>query len=63
MAHDDFATGPGRGLEKKLPRGERIGAISAVDVYPLIMEILGLEPAGAIDGDPARLLPLLGKED
>lgn len=50
-------------LGPKLPRGERIGAISAVDVYPLIMEILGLETAGAIDGDPARLLPLLGKED
>jgi len=52
-----FATGP------RLPRGLRIGTISAVDVYPLMMEILGLETAGPIDGDPSRLLPLLAEED
>jgi predicted AlkP superfamily pyrophosphatase or phosphodiesterase len=52
-----LATGP------RLPAGERIGAISAVDVYPLIMTILGLETAGPIDGDPAKLLPLLAEEN
>jgi len=48
-----LATGP------RLPRGERIPAFPAVDVYPLIMDLLGLETPGDIDGDPTRLLRLL----
>ena len=44
-----LASGP------RLPKGETIGAIHAVDVYPLMMAILGLPITTSIDGDPARL--------
>lgn len=47
-----LASGPG------LPKGKRIGPLSVVDVYPLMMEILGLPVTTAIDGDPDRLVPL-----
>jgi predicted AlkP superfamily pyrophosphatase or phosphodiesterase len=48
-----LASGP------RLPEGEEIGRIDAVDVYPLLMEILGLPVATPIDGDPDRLTPLM----
>jgi predicted AlkP superfamily pyrophosphatase or phosphodiesterase len=50
-----LASGP------RLPKGKKIGPLSAVDVYPLMMEILGLPITTAIDSDPERLLPLLGQ--
>ena len=43
----------------RLPKGETIGPINAVDVYPLMMEILGLPITTPIDGDPEKLVPLL----
>jgi hypothetical protein len=52
--HASFlAMGPG------LPKGETIGAIDVVDVYPLLMAILGLPVSTSIDGDPDRLTRLL----
>ena len=48
-----LASGP------RLPAGRTIGPVRAVDVYPLMMEILGLPVTTPIDGDPARLVPLL----
>lgn len=45
----------------RLPRGKEIGPISVVDVYPLMMEILGLPITSPIDGDPGKLLPLLSR--
>ena len=48
-----LASGP------RLPKGQTIGPIHAVDVYPLMMEILGLPITGPIDGDPERLTRLL----
>jgi predicted AlkP superfamily pyrophosphatase or phosphodiesterase len=45
----------------RLPRGERIPAIEAVDVYPLMMEILGLPITTAIDGKPDKLTRLLAR--
>lgn len=47
----------------RLPKGVRIGAVSAVDVYPLMMEILGLPITTPIDGDLQRLPPLLEAPD
>lgn len=46
----------------RLPNGQRIGPIRAVDVYPLMLQILGLPVPQDIDGDPGRLLPLLDSE-
>lgn len=43
----------------KLPKNRRIGAVEAVDVYPLLMEILDLPITTPIDGDPDRLKGLL----
>ncbi len=43
----------------RLPRGQRIPAVNAVDVYPLMRAILELPPAGDIDGNAERLVPLL----
>ena len=43
----------------RLPKEGKIEAISAVDVYPLMMEILGLPLTTPIDGDPDKLVPLL----
>ena len=48
-----LATGP------RLPKGKRIGAIHCVDVYPLMMEILGLPITSPIDGDREILVDLL----
>jgi len=44
-----LACGPG------LPTGRKIGAVEAVDVYPLMMAILGLPITHPIDGDPDKL--------
>lgn len=43
----------------RLPEGVTIGPIESVDVYPLLMEILGLSVTTPIDGDPTKLVPLL----
>ncbi len=48
-----LATGP------RLPRGKRIPPINAVDVYPLLMEILEIPLVAPIDGDPSTLTDLL----
>lgn len=47
-----LASGP------RLPAGQRIAALSVVDVYPLMLEVLGL-PELPHEGDAGRLLPLL----
>ncbi len=44
-----LASGPG------LPAGERIGRVSPVDVYPLLVKALGLESAQGLQGDPDLL--------
>lgn len=43
----------------RLPKGETIGTVTAVDIYPLMMEILEIPLTTAIDGDPDKLSPLL----
>ena len=48
-----IASGP------RLPKGQTTGPINAVDVYPLLMEILGLPITTPIDGDPSKLTGLL----
>lgn len=48
-----LATGP------RLPKEKRIPAINAVDVYPLLMEILGIPLEAPIDGNPSTLPDLL----
>lgn len=50
-----LAHGPG------LPGGKRIGPVRAVDIYPLVMRMLGLEITSPIDGDPNMLVPLIGE--
>ncbi len=50
-----IATGP------RLPKGEVIPAIEAVDVFPLLMEILELPITTPIDGDPLLLPALLSE--
>lgn len=50
-----LASGP------RLPKGKRIGPISSVDVYPLMMEILGLPITTPIDGDRRRLVRLMSE--
>jgi predicted AlkP superfamily pyrophosphatase or phosphodiesterase len=44
----------------RLPQGAVINAINAVDVYPMMREILEL-PQISVDGDASVLLPLLGE--
>jgi hypothetical protein len=51
-----YATGP------RLPPGTRVGPVHVTDIQPLIIELLGLEPPGPVDGDPARLPSLLQAE-
>lgn len=48
-----LASGP------RLPIGQQINSVSAVDIYPMMLEILGLSIAGPIDGDPDALVGLL----
>lgn len=48
-----IASGP------RLPHGARIESIDNIDVYPLMLEVLGLPSNGQIDGDPERLKSLL----
>lgn len=48
-----LATGP------RLPKEKRIPAINAVDVYPLLMEILGIPLEAPIDGNLSTLPDLL----
>ena len=48
-----LASGP------RLPEGKRIPAINAVDVYPLLMEILEIPLVASIDGDSSMLADLL----
>ena len=43
----------------RIPAGRRVARASAVDVYPFVLEILGLPVPDDIDGDPAALVPLL----
>lgn len=43
----------------RLEAGIEISAFENIDVYPFIMEILGLEITDRIDGNPATLVPLL----
>jgi predicted AlkP superfamily pyrophosphatase or phosphodiesterase len=43
----------------RLPEGETIGPVRVVDVYPLMMEILGLPVTTPIDGDTEKLTGLL----
>ena len=50
-----LASGPG------LPDGRRIGPVDAVDIYPLLMRILGLPVSTPIDGDPGRIAGLLAR--
>ena len=44
---------------RRLPAGKRIPAINAVDVYPLMMEILEIPVTTPIDGDPDKLTRLM----
>ena len=46
----------------RLPNGLLIPPIDNVDVYPLMMEVLGLPITTPIDGDPDVLLPLLQRD-
>lgn len=48
---------------RRLPKGEVIPQIRAIDVYPLLMAILGLEITTPIDGDSALLPALLENEE
>ena len=48
-----LASGP------RLPKGRKIPAVNAVDVYPLMMEILEIPLTTPIDGDPDKLARLL----
>ena len=51
-----MATGP------RLPKGEVVPAIEAVDVYPLLMNILELPITTPIDGDAIKLVRLLSDQ-
>lgn len=44
---------------RRLPQGARIESIKNIDVYPLMMEILGLPITTPIDGDRQELVELL----
>ena len=39
--------------------GVELGAIHNIDIYPLMVSILGLAPAAKLDGDPKKLADLL----
>ncbi len=44
----------------RLPKGKRLGTVSNLDIYPLMMEILEIPLTTPIDGDPDKLTRLLG---
>jgi hypothetical protein len=48
-----LATGP------RLPKGKRISKLNNIDVYPMMMEVLGLPITTPIDGNPTLLPSLL----
>lgn len=50
-----IARGPG------IPAGKTIGPFESVHVYPFITELLGLQWAREIDGEPRRLLRIIGR--
>ena len=41
--------------------GTRLPPLEGVDIYPFMARVLGLEPAGGIEGDP-DVLAALGRE-
>ncbi len=43
----------------RLPAGRRIGRFRNIDIYPMILELLGLPQTAGVDSDPSTLLPLL----
>jgi predicted AlkP superfamily pyrophosphatase or phosphodiesterase len=43
----------------RLPKGKTIATVSNLDIYPMMMEILGLPPTTRIDGNPSTLTDLL----
>ena len=48
-----YATGP------RIPAGTRTGVVHVTDIFPLMLEILGLEAPGPVDGDPDALVSFL----
>lgn len=42
-----------------LPAGMEIGPVRAVDIYPLLMKLLGLEPRADVDSNPDALLNIV----
>lgn len=48
-----YATGP------RIAAGTRTGIVHVTDIYPMMLEILGLEAPGPVDGDPEVLTGLL----
>jgi hypothetical protein len=52
-----LATGPG------IRAGTRVPAFENIDVYPLLAELLGLEPSREIDGSLDLLRPILKGTD
>ena len=44
----------------RLPKGKRLGTVSNLDIYPLMMEILEIPLTTPIDGDPDKLTQFLG---
>jgi predicted AlkP superfamily phosphohydrolase/phosphomutase len=53
-----YATGP------RIPAGTRTGVVHVTDIFPMMLDILGLEAPGPVDGDTtalaSRLLPEKG---
>lgn len=53
-----YATGP------RIPAGTRTGVVHVTDIFPMMLDILGLEAPGPVDGDASalasRLLPEKG---
>lgn len=48
-----YAIGP------RIPAGQRTGVVQTIDVYPMMLEILGLHAPGPVDGDPEALASYL----
>lgn len=51
-----YAVGP------RIPAGARTGVVHATDIYPMMLEILGLEAPGPFHGDPDVLAAMLRPE-